>query len=86
MEDKVKEILEFHTKNHPGTKIVEVTTTRWCEIPVGSYSSDSEIIDEWFNKTSINRSHAFRDGSLIIEKFNNDAKVLDNISSKDSSL
>ena len=71
--EKIKNILDTHQKK-TGCKIVKVTTTRWYEIPVGTSTPDSEIIDEWFKKTPISRSHAFRDRSLLIECFNDDVE------------
>lgn len=77
MNEKIKSILEFHKKKHPGVKLVKVTTTRWYEIPAGTSMSDDELLQDWFKNTPTTRSHAFRDGSLLVEYFNNDEKVLE---------
>ena len=72
---RAKEILNYHVETHKGVKLVKVTTTRWYEIPEGTSTPDSEILTEWFANTSISRRHAFRDSSLLLEYFNNDAKI-----------
>jgi hypothetical protein len=75
--EKVKEILKDHADKYPGVKFVKITTTRWYEIPANSSTPPEELLEEWFKKFSISRTHAFRDGSLLIEHFNDDAKIID---------
>jgi len=75
MDDKIRKILESHLANNPGKKLVKVTTTRWYQI--GSSEDESRLLDEWFKKFSPSASHAYRDHSLLIEHFNDDAKVVD---------
>jgi hypothetical protein len=70
-----KEILKYHKEKFPGVKLVKVTTTRWYEIPVCTSTPAGEIVKEWFKESPIHKSHAFRDGSLLIEYFNDDAKI-----------
>lgn len=76
MLERVKEILKFHRGKFPGSKIVKVTTTRYYEIREGSSEKPEDLIEEWFSKYPVSRSHAYRDGSLLIEHFNNDAGVI----------
>jgi hypothetical protein len=71
----IKKTLENHLTSHPGSKLVKVTTTRWYEIPAGTSTPDGELLKEWFDTTPISRSHAFRDGSLLLEIFNDDATI-----------
>jgi hypothetical protein len=70
-------ILRGHKKRFSGSRFVKVTTTRWYEIPAGTSEDAEDLITEWFLDTPISRSHAFRDGSLLIEHFNDDAKIAD---------
>jgi len=74
MNDKIKKILEYHKEQHPGVKFIKVTTTRWYEIPAGT-SNESELLEEWFKEFPASKGHAFRDGSLLLEHFNDDAKI-----------
>jgi len=72
-----KEILVHHKNTHPGVKIVKVTTTRYYEIPRHSGTDSAALMKEWFEDFAVTSSHAFRDGSLLIHDFNNDAKIID---------
>jgi hypothetical protein len=76
MNEKINNILICHKKNNPGCKIVKVTISRWYEIPPGTSTSDSEIIEEWFKKTPVSKCHAFRDNSLLIQCFNDDPTIV----------
>jgi len=73
--NKVKAALEFHKENNPGVKIIKVTTTRYYAIPKYAAKNSEEILKEWFEKYDATSSHAFRDGSLLIQHFNNDAII-----------
>ena len=75
MKDKIKAILKEHVKK-TGAKIVKVTTTKYYEIPASPFKTPTELMDEWFKKFSISRSHAFRDASLLIEHFNEDCQII----------
>jgi hypothetical protein len=77
MNERIKNILNFHVKQNPGVKLVKVTTTRWYEIPAYSSTEPQELLKEWFKETPIGRGHAFRDGSLLLEHFNDDEKIVD---------
>lgn len=77
MNDQIEKILKFHQETNPGVTIVEVTTTRWYEIPVGSSTPINELLEEWFKNKPVSKSHAGRDGSLLVECFNDDAKIID---------
>lgn len=60
-----------------GSKFVQVTTTRIYEIHKGYYQDDlNPLLSEWFEKFSPLASHAFRDGSLFVEYFNEDSKII----------
>jgi uncharacterized protein YbaR (Trm112 family) len=82
--EKVEKLLEYHKSKNQGVRFLKITTTRWYEIPDGSitdeksqhyFNNEEELIDEWFKKNSIGHSHAFRDGSLLLQYFNDDAKI-----------
>ena len=77
MNERIKNILNLHVEQNPGVKLVKVTTTRWYEIPASSSEKPEDLLQEWFRKCSINRSHSFRDSSLLVEHFNDDQKVVD---------
>jgi hypothetical protein len=77
MNDKIKKILNYHREHCPGVTIVKVTTTKYYEIPAGSSIPTSELLKEWFEDNPTSKRHAFRDSSLLIDHWNNDAKVLE---------
>jgi hypothetical protein len=79
MNEHVKDILNFHTKKNPGSKLVKVTLTRWYEIPGTSSEVPEELMAEWFNKYPSTRPHAYRDHSLLVEYFNGDHKIVESI-------
>jgi hypothetical protein len=76
-QERVKAILEYHKEKNKGVKIVKVTTTRYYEIPTYTSQDSDELLKEWFERFNTTSTHAFRDGSLLIQHFNGDAKVLD---------
>lgn len=76
MLEKIKKILQSHKKAYPGAKIVAVTTTRYYQIPEGTSIPVPELLEEWFKKTPIHQTHAFRDQSLLLEHFN-DSKIIE---------
>lgn len=76
MLDDIKKILKFHKKSNPGVTVVKVTTTRYYEIREGSSEKPEYLMEEWFKKYSPFRSHAYRDGSLLVEHFNDDAEIV----------
>lgn len=75
MNKEIEEILKEHKKINPTVELVKVTITRWYEIPKYSLESNPDILKEWFQEFSINRSHAFRDNSVLLQYFNNDEKI-----------
>ena len=75
-DEKIKRILDFHKKKHPGVKLVKVTITRYYQIPAGTSTPAEDLLKEWFEEFSTTRTHAFRDGSLLIDHFNDDAKII----------
>lgn len=77
MLEKIKKLLQSHKKVYPDAKIVAVTTTRYYQIPEGTSTPVPELLEEWFKKTPISQSHAFRDQSLLIELFENNATIID---------
>lgn len=77
MLEKIKKLLQGHKKAYPDAKIVAVTTTRYYHIPEGTSTPVPELLEEWFKKTPISQSHAFRDQSLLIEVFEDNAKIID---------
>jgi len=79
MKEKIKTILDYHRTEHPGVKIVTVTLTRYYEIPAYASTPAEELLKEWFKEFSSTRPHAFRDQSLLIEHFNDDAKIIEEI-------
>jgi hypothetical protein len=58
-----------------GVKIIKVTTTIYYQIPKGTSLETNELLKEWFKDFSVDRRHAFRDSYLLIEHFNDDAKI-----------
>lgn len=74
IDEHIKEILQYHSHKHPTTTIVKVIVERWYEIPV-NYSRTEELLKEWFQDFSPSSSHAFRDDSLLIQKFG-EVKIL----------
>jgi hypothetical protein len=79
MNEKIKSILKYHKDIHPGVKLVKVTLTRYYEIPVYTSTPAEELLEEWFKEFPSTRCHAFRDASLLIEHFNDDGKVVEEI-------
>jgi hypothetical protein len=76
MTDRIRQILNAHVTKHPGTKIIKVTSTHYYGIPGYSSEDPKDLIEEWFSKYPISRSHAYRDGSLLISHFNEDASII----------
>lgn len=72
MIERIKAILKFHREKNPGVKIIKVTTTRYYEIPSYSSTPVSDLLKEWFHDYPLERHHAFRESSLLIQHFNND--------------
>ena len=73
---RVKKILDYHLQKNVGSRLVKVTTTRWYEIPTGTSTSPEELLKEWFENFPVTRSHNFRDGSLLMEYFNEDHRLV----------
>ena len=76
MTENIRQILNAHVAKYPGTRIVKVTSTHYYEVPGGSSEDPQDLIHEWFPTFSISRGHAYRDGSLLISHFNDDARVI----------
>jgi hypothetical protein len=73
--ETIKKILQYHKLMNKGVKIIKVTTTRYYQIPEGTSLETNELLKEWFKDFPVDRRHAFRDSSLLIEHFNDDAKI-----------
>jgi len=74
--NRVQKILDSHRERNSGVTIVKITTTRYYEIPKHSSTNKEALMNEWFEDFSPSSSHAFRDGSLLIEHFNDDAEIV----------
>jgi len=71
-EKEIEDFLKGRIKKEK-SRVIKVTTTRYYEIRKGYTSQTiSELSEEWFKEYG-NSSHAFRDGSLAFEIFNDDA-------------
>lgn len=77
MLEKIKKLLQGHKKAYPDAKIIAVTTTRYYQIPEGTSTPVPELLEEWFKKTPIHQTHAFRDQSLLVEHFNDNVKIIE---------
>jgi len=75
--DEIKKILMNHVKVYPKARIIKVMVERYYQIPEYCSTKGEEIVEEWFTKYSPNTSHAFRDSSLLIQKFS-DVKIVSN--------
>jgi hypothetical protein len=77
MVERIKEILKYHSEKNPGVKIVKVTTTRYYEIPASASTPANELMKEWFHDYPLERHHAFREHSQLIEHFNGDEEIVE---------
>jgi hypothetical protein len=75
MKEQIKKILKFHQEK-TGCKLIKVTTTKYYQISAGTSTEPEVLIEEWFKKFPISRSHAGRDSSILVEHFNDDAEII----------
>jgi hypothetical protein len=77
MLERIKKLLQGHKRAYPNCTIVRVTTTRYYQIPEGTSTPVPELLKEWFKKTPVTQVHAFREHSLLIEHFEDNATVVE---------
>lgn len=73
-----KQALDKHLKDRSTSMVVKVTKTILYVIYKGMTSQNFyQITKEWFDKYG-GQPHVFRDGSIFMEHFNNDATLVEN--------